>query len=83
MMNRRTLITGLISFVTAPAIVRATSLMPVKVLDESTLTWYQGIPIRTIRTGLPPPTWRLIHQGGFLYSYPQCSRIFKIDSLDD
>jgi hypothetical protein len=33
-LNRRSLITGLISFaVTAPAIVRAASLMPVKVMD--------------------------------------------------
>lgn len=36
MLNRRGLITGLVSFVAAPAIVRAASLMPVKaiVLDE-------------------------------------------------
>lgn len=32
MINRRGLITGLISFVTAPAIVRASSLMPVKAI---------------------------------------------------
>lgn len=31
-MNRRKLITGLISFVAAPAIVRATSIMPIKAL---------------------------------------------------
>ncbi len=31
-MNRRELITGLISLVTAPAIVRASSIMPVKVM---------------------------------------------------
>ena len=35
MMNRRSLITGLISFVAAPAIVRAGSLMPVKVMVEA------------------------------------------------
>lgn len=34
MLNRRKLITGLISFVAAPAIVRASSLMPVKVMDS-------------------------------------------------
>ena len=37
MLNRRGLITGLISFVAAPAIVRAASLMPIKVFDK---TWY-------------------------------------------
>lgn len=34
-MNRRSLITGLISFVAAPAIVRATSLMPVRSMIEA------------------------------------------------
>lgn len=34
MLNRRSLITGLISFVAAPAIVKASSLMPVKVWAE-------------------------------------------------
>jgi len=38
-MNRRSLITGLISFVAAPAIVRASSLMPVKVMDLGGLVW--------------------------------------------
>jgi hypothetical protein len=32
MLNRRSLITGLISLVAAPAIVRATSIMPIKAL---------------------------------------------------
>lgn len=34
MINRRSLITGLISFVAAPAIVRVESLMPVKVVKQ-------------------------------------------------
>lgn len=34
MLNRRKLITGLIAFGCAPAIVRASSLMPVKVMDS-------------------------------------------------
>jgi hypothetical protein len=34
MINRRGLITGLISFMAAPAIVRAGSLMPVKMIGE-------------------------------------------------
>lgn len=41
MINRRGLITGLISFVAAPAIVRAGSLMPIKALkltDYNTMT---------------------------------------------
>lgn len=43
--SRRTLITGLISFVAAPAIVRVSSLMPIKVQEDgweayrSTLLW--------------------------------------------
>lgn len=43
MLNRRGLITGLISFVAAPAIVRAASLMPVKA-DKYKLT-LQGIEL--------------------------------------
>jgi hypothetical protein len=38
-MNRRQLITGLISLVAAPAIVRAGSLMPVKVMNP---LWIDG-----------------------------------------
>jgi len=37
MINRRSLITGLISFVAAPAIVRAESLMKVKAIQPATL----------------------------------------------
>jgi hypothetical protein len=33
-LSRRSLITGLVSFVAAPAIVRAANLMPVKVMEE-------------------------------------------------
>lgn len=35
MMNRRTLLTGLISFVAAPAIMRASSLMPVRMMTPT------------------------------------------------
>lgn len=38
MINRRGLITGLISLAAAPAIVRASSLMPVKVVKDDFLT---------------------------------------------
>ncbi len=45
MLNRRGLITGLISFVAAPAIVRVSSLMPVKSYDNlwSKITPYSPI----------------------------------------
>jgi hypothetical protein len=42
MMNRRSLITGLVSLVAAPAIVRATSLMPVKTMIEDPRHYYVG-----------------------------------------
>lgn len=35
--NRRKLITGLVSFLAAPAIVRASSLMPIKVISNDIL----------------------------------------------
>lgn len=41
--SRRGLITGLISFVAAPAVVKASSLMPVKVVDF-TPTYSFGLP---------------------------------------
>lgn len=48
MINRRGLITGLISLVAAPAIVRATSLMPVKAIKTGAEIWeemVQGVSI--------------------------------------
>lgn len=39
MINRRSLITGLISLAAAPAIVRASSLMPVKVVTPTILRY--------------------------------------------
>ena len=44
-LNRRSLITGLISLVAAPAIVRAGSLMPVKQMIEQPVGFIHGIPI--------------------------------------
>jgi hypothetical protein len=41
MINRRGLITGLISFVAAPAIVRATSIMPVKAMRAE--SWFDAV----------------------------------------
>lgn len=38
-LNRRSLITGMISLVAAPAIVRAGNLMPVKVMAAEPLSW--------------------------------------------
>lgn len=43
MINRRGLITGLISFIAAPAIVRASSLMPVKAMKAIKLTDYKAL----------------------------------------
>ena len=48
--SRRSLITGLVSFLVAPAVVRAASLMPVKALP-TTLT-LQGVPL-TFDGGYP------------------------------
>lgn len=43
MINRRGLITGLVSFVAAPAIVRASSLMPVKAIKQCILSDYNRL----------------------------------------
>lgn len=72
MTTRRGFITGLISFaVTAPAIVRATSLMPVKVMVEpikwplyneaSTITLSEFSSMRSIDWKFPNPQWRVVH----------------------
>ena len=54
--SRRGFITGLISFaVTAPAIVKASSLMPVKAIEPELF-------IFRIRTSLPQATWRRINE---------------------
>jgi hypothetical protein len=45
MLSRRGLITGLISFVAAPAIVRAASLMPVKALPRSYALQWRGLEL--------------------------------------
>ena len=47
--SRRGLITGLVSFIAAPAIVRASSLMPVKVMPDLAEYWLKpehGMPVR-------------------------------------
>ena len=44
-LSRRGLITGLISFVAAPAIVRAASLMPVKALPRSYSLQWRGLEL--------------------------------------
>lgn len=66
MTTRRGFITGLISFaVTAPAIVRATSLMPVKAMEEP-IKWpiYRESScgdLELIGWKLPNPQWGLVH----------------------
>ncbi len=52
MLSRRSLITGLVSLVAAPAIVRAGSLMPVKALDDAAFEfspYYTAFPINPSR----------------------------------
>lgn len=57
MLSRRGLITGLVSFMAAPAIVRASSLMPVKALIEppifidEDLTWGGEFVYRAVALG--------------------------------
>ncbi len=49
--NRRQLITGLISFIAAPAIVRAGSLMPVKAIKDDSLvggTWFREVRYKSL-----------------------------------
>lgn len=61
MLHRRGLITGLVSLVAAPAIVRVGSLMPVRglVLPSAYGQIYSN---RYLRTLLPAETWReIIH----------------------
>lgn len=69
MTTRRDFITGLISFVAAPAIVRVTSIMPVKSMIEAEeiIESYKY----TIRTALPQMTWRLLNQGALSGSTPR------------
>lgn len=63
MLSRRSLITGLISFaVTAPAIVRASSLMPVKVIKNE----FEFIPV-VIR--YPAKCFYFINGGGELIRF--------------
>jgi hypothetical protein len=59
MLNRRSLITGLVAFAAAPAIVRATSLMPVKVMipDGLSIPAMSGLHVGDIvsfRSGIAP-----------------------------
>lgn len=66
MTTRRSFITGLISFaVTAPAIVRATSLMPVKQMIEF-------VPVRRLDWKLPQG--RLVHDVRDLWKLPSAAR---------
>lgn len=49
-LSRRSLITGLISFVVAPAIVKVSNLMPVKVMQPSLS--FGGVPVEFDSSGL-------------------------------
>lgn len=73
-LSRRSLITGLISFVAAPAIVRAASLMPVRAFEEPVLIRL-GLSLTTIRELLLPG---LIHlNGAFKDVPPQWDELFS------
>ncbi len=75
--NRRGFLTGLGAlFIAAPAIVRVTSIMPVKairpdILDDDIVKLFtqinellDDIPFtESIYTGIPIPTWRMLNQG--------------------
>lgn len=60
MTTRRSFITGLVSFVAAPAIVRVSSIMPVKVVDQPWLTSEQIINLALRR--INPPTVFAVNQ---------------------
>lgn len=56
-MDRRGFLTGLTAIIAAPAIVRASSLMPIKA--EQVI-----VPFRfSVRTAIPSKTWRMLWQG--------------------
>ena len=70
MIERRKLLTGLIAFVAAPAIVRASSLMPVKQMlitkappptDLDSIEWIGTYRIRFDEAG----EWKLVRGPGF------------------
>ena len=74
MLNRRSLITGLISFVAAPAIVRVANIMPIKVIDP-----YEAISVRYLDTYFPvlnaDPYWTKM-------SYDETGNIFEIKHIN-
>lgn len=78
--NRRSLITGLISFVAAPAIVRAESLMKLpKPQRVMTMAEYDDIRMRIIETYYPmlgaDASW-------VRYTYDEAGRIFEIKHIN-
>ncbi len=86
MTNRRQLITGLISFIAAPAIVRASSLMPVHNLYyERIIAYYHihtdEVSIRVDRAQFPlrvPPNYMLaIAKDVFYKEFPNAKAIIE------
>ena len=63
-LNRRKLITGLVSFMAAPAIIRAGSLMPVKQMNPLLVGEFSGITftIPEEYTQLHISIWKGIHE---------------------
>lgn len=77
--SRRRLITGLISFVAAPAIVRANSLMPVKVINESPW-WESAGPNRGLINDYPTLE-DLKREVQVLAHWVEYKRIYQIPNL--
>jgi hypothetical protein len=73
MLNRRGLITGLISLVAAPAIVRVTSIMPVKAIKPPH-PWYDSEGWVTLREKMPArPHWTQEWEAVAEFIYPRRS----------
>lgn len=74
--SRRSFITGLVSFVAAPAIVKAEALMPVKVIVPDVHRFI-------FRQSIPRGTWRQINYGAVDYGKsPMWEAIDALDALN-
>ncbi len=72
-LSRRNLITGLVAFVAAPAIVRASSLMPVRVLikDETAdLLLYRAHCLEVLQKAMQDSTWKILYGNLDLHGSP-------------
>ncbi len=60
-MNRRELVTGIGALICAPAIVRASSLMPVRAWDEPVMKATEWFDRASVRWGAPPELGSLVY----------------------